>query len=83
MKQNDGVPPLWPQPKEGETITVISWSAKELAEFEELVDGVGSRSQLERISCRLDMNKFVAKHGKEKCDAMFAFILKRDGEVPS
>lgn len=52
----------------------ITWTEEELREFDSLVDGVSSRSNLERIAARIDMNKFVEQHGKEKCDAMFAFL---------
>lgn len=60
----------------------ITWTNDELKEFERLVDMVSSPNQLKRIEGRLAMPKFAEKHGTEKCDAMFAFILKRDGETP-
>jgi hypothetical protein len=50
------------------------WADEELAEFDSLIDMLSSRDQLERISGRLAMSKFVAQHGKEKCDAMFAYL---------
>jgi hypothetical protein len=39
--------------------------------FNALVDGCGSRNQLERIKARLNLNKFVMEHGKEACDEAF------------
>lgn len=52
----------------------ITWKPEELAEFDRLLDMTASRNQMERISGRLDMAKFVEKHGKEKCDAMFVHL---------
>lgn len=52
----------------------IEWTDEELREFDKLVDGVSSRNQLTRISAGLDMHRFVAEHGAEKCDAMFAHL---------
>ncbi len=49
--------------------TAPTWTAEELREFDEILDMTSSRHQLTRITARLDMNKFVAAHGKEKCDA--------------
>lgn len=56
----------------------VTWTDEELREFDMLVDMVSSRNQLERISGRLAMLKFVDEHGKEKCDAMFAYLNTRD-----
>lgn len=58
----------------------ITWTQKELQEFDRLVDMVSSRNNLHRIEGRIDMNKFVQLHGKEKCDAMFE-ELEGDGEA--
>lgn len=52
----------------------ITWTASEITEFDSLVDDVSSASQLARISARMRMREFVDKHGKEKCDAMFAHL---------
>lgn len=54
-----------------------TWTPEELFEFDALIDMVDSHDQLERISGRIRMNGFVAKHGKEKCDAMFAYLTKK------
>ena len=40
---------------------------KEYQEFRKLYDMSGG-GQMDRIISRLDMHKFVKKHGKEKCD---------------
>lgn len=53
------------------------WTKEELKEFDTLIDDVSSRDQMRRISGRIEMNKFVEKHGKEKCDAMFAHLEKK------
>lgn len=58
----------------------ITWTDAELVEFDDLVDAVSSRHQVERISGRLDMKKFIEKHGQEKCDAMWTHLQKRDGK---
>lgn len=50
----------------------LKWTKAEIAEFDKLVDGVSSLNQVKRIEARLDMSDFVTKHGKEKCEAMFA-----------
>ena len=52
----------------------IQWTDEELQEFDRLVNEVSSIRQLERINARLNMPKFIEKHGKEKCDAMFAHL---------
>ncbi|MEX6780476.1 hypothetical protein [Pseudomonas aeruginosa] len=61
------------------------WTKAEIVEFDELVDGVSSLHQLERIDCRLRLSKFVKAHGQEKCDAMFAHLesggAKEDGPL--
>jgi hypothetical protein len=52
----------------------ITWTAEELAEFDRLVEMASSQRQMERLHARLNMPKFIAKHGKEKCDAMWAHL---------
>lgn len=56
------------------------WTEDELNEFDELTEMASSRNQLERISGRLGLNKFVLAHGKEKCNAMFAHLTAKDKE---
>ena len=50
------------------------WSKQEITEFDELVEAASSSNQMERLRSRFDMPKFIDKHGKEKCDAMFAHL---------
>lgn len=57
------------------------YTAKEFREFDRLTEDMSSRVQMARISARLAMTKFVAKHGKEKCDAMWAEIQRRDAKA--
>jgi hypothetical protein len=51
-----------------------TWTPEELKEFDELVDLNSSPHQMERISGRLKLRDFVAKHGSEKCDAMWEYL---------
>ena len=53
----------------------------ELKEFRDLVEAAESRNQLERIRSRMDMPKFIANAGKEKCDAMFEVLKAEFGDV--
>jgi hypothetical protein len=53
----------------------------ELKEFRDLVEAAESRSQLLRIRSRMDMPKFIARVGKEKCDAMFQVLKAELGDV--
>lgn len=55
-------------------MTAQTWTEEELQEFDKLVDGVSSYNQLTRITSRIHMGKFIVDHGKEKCDAMFAYL---------
>jgi hypothetical protein len=50
----------------------------ELRRFDTLTLATGSCSQVTRISARLKLRAFIEEHGKEKCDAMFAEIMKRE-----
>ena len=56
-------------------MTVPTWTKEELAEFDSLINAVSSSDQMERIIARLDMPKFIEKHGKARCDAMYAHLL--------
>jgi hypothetical protein len=58
----------------------ITWTEEEFREFEELVDSGSSRSQLERIHSRIHMPAFIEKHGREKCDAMFAVLTEGEAK---
>ncbi len=54
------------------------WTASELKEFTKLVDLSGSRIQMDRIRSRVEMPAFIKRHGKEKCDAMWAHINAKE-----
>lgn len=54
----------------------IKYTDRDLNEFRWLVELCESIRQMDRIKGRLDMRKFVEKHGKEKCDAMFEVLKK-------
>ena len=56
----------------------VTYTKEELDEFDMLTSANSSPHQVERIMARLDLRKFVAEHGKDKCDAMFAEIQARD-----
>lgn len=56
-------------------MSAITWTAEELAEFDRLVDMVSSSDQMTRLCARMvEIPAFIAKHGKEKCDAMWAHL---------
>lgn len=57
------------------------YSAKELKQFDKLTNDMSSLDQLKRINARLRVNSFIAEHGKDKCDAMFAELTKRDRDA--
>lgn len=57
----------------------IKYTEEEFKEFDRITMSQSSLSNLERIMARLDLSKFVEKHGREKCDAMWEVIKKRDG----
>lgn len=49
-----------------------------LQKFDRLTNRLSSQNQLERIEARCDIKEFIAEHGKEVCDEMFAVLQKRD-----
>lgn len=59
-------------------VKTLSWTAAEFNEFRRLVDGTGAPGfdNHKRVVARLDLNTFVAKHGKEKCDLMYADLCR-------
>lgn len=57
-----------------------TWTKDEMEEFTELVDMASSQHQMSRLHSRFEMPKFIEKHGKPKCDAMFAELTKDDGK---
>ena len=54
----------------------ITWTEEELTEFDRLTWKVCSPVQVDRIMGRLEMSKFVKKHGRPKCDAMFKHLTE-------
>lgn len=52
----------------------IEYTKEELSEFDKLVSMTESRNQVTRINGRFGLTKFIADHGKEKCDAMWLEI---------
>lgn len=57
----------------------VKFTDEELAEFDEFTQDLSSINQMVRISARTTGHqKIVEKFGKEKCDAMFAELLRRD-----
>jgi hypothetical protein len=54
------------------------WTSAEYRKFKQLVDLAGSLRQMDRITARLEMPKFIERVGKEKCDLMFAFMCRND-----
>lgn len=58
--------------------TKPTFTAEELSEFDRASWRASSPDQVNRISGRMELRKLVARHGKEKCDAMFAFLTKKD-----
>lgn len=57
-----------------------TYTAEELREFDLLTSEQSSQHQLVRIKARMAVKAFIAEHGREKCDAMFAELQKRDRE---
>lgn len=57
----------------------ITYTKDELDEFDLLTAKLSSQNQMDRIEARLDCRQFLGRHGREKCDAMFAELTARDG----
>ena len=60
---------------------MTDYTKEELNEFRALVEAGESRVQMDRIRNRLEMPKFVARMGKEKCDAMFKVLTAEHKEA--
>ncbi|RWN33413.1 hypothetical protein [Mesorhizobium sp.] len=56
------------------------WTAEEIEEFDNLTLQLSSQRQMERISARLAIKAFEAKHGTAKCQAMFDVLKARDAK---
>lgn len=54
----------------------VTWTKKELAEFDRLTLMSSSPVQMERVTARIWLPKFIEEHGKAKCDAMFKELTK-------
>jgi hypothetical protein len=52
------------------------YTKADLDEFRELVELGESKLQLDRITSRLEMPRFIKKHGEQKCNAMFEVLKK-------
>ena len=57
----------------------MDYTKQELNEFRSLIEKTESRDQLTRIEGRLDLQTFICRVGKEKCDAMFEVIKLEAG----
>jgi hypothetical protein len=55
-----------------------TFTKAELRKFDRLTMATCNHDQMTRISARLDLDNFIKEHGKEKCDAMYAKIMKRE-----
>ena len=57
----------------------VSYTPKLLKQFDRLTRQLESRNQLMRLDARLiKIPEFIAKHGREVCDEMFAELQRRD-----
>ncbi|HLL28561.1 MAG TPA: hypothetical protein VKT73_13035 [Xanthobacteraceae bacterium] len=54
------------------------YTKKQLDEFDYLTWMASSSDQMDRIRARLEMPRFIEKHGKEKCELMFAELKRQD-----
>lgn len=59
-------------------MTEITYTEADLLEFDHASMDSSSRDQVRRIDGRLKISALVRQHGAEKCDAMFAEILRRE-----
>lgn len=54
----------------------VTYTKAELDEFRKLVQAAESLRQMDRIHARFEQPKFIARVGKEKCDAMYEVLKK-------
>ena len=52
------------------------YTTAELNQFRRLVRMAESPNQINRIAARVQQPEFIERHGKSKCDAMYAVLLK-------
>jgi hypothetical protein len=57
-----------------------TFSDKDLRMFDRLTLRLSSPFGHVRINARFDLTNFIDQHGREKCDAMFAVLRKRDAK---
>ena len=57
-------------------MTKHPWTKEVYAEFDKLTRKESSGRQMDRIESRIKLPLFIAEHGKELCDAMFAHLMK-------
>lgn len=58
----------------------VPYTQAELRAFDLLTLKLSSSNQMHRIEGRMRIKDFIAEHGKEKCDAMFEALKKRDAK---
>ncbi len=56
----------------------IAWTKAEMAQFDRITWALSSRAQMQRLDGQFRIKAFIEKHGREKCDAMFAALKERD-----
>lgn len=59
------------------TSEIPEWTQDEFDEFDRLTRMLSSLRQMDRITARIDIRNFEAKHGKAKCQAMFDAIRQQ------
>jgi len=64
-------------------MTDKSYTDAELRRFNLITLKLSSRTQLHRIEARMEIRRFIEEHGKEKCDAMFEVLKRRDRKSAS
>lgn len=63
---------------EQSSVTVKPYTDAELKRFDRLTQKLTSRNPPTRIEAGATLIKLIAKHGREKCAAMFAVLKQRD-----
>lgn len=56
------------------------YSRRTFNEFDRLTALCDSPRQMDRIEGRLALRHFIAKHGRDVCDAMYEELKKKDQE---
>lgn len=55
-----------------------SFTAAEMRLFDDLTAKACSQSQIDRITARMGLTRFLKQHGREKCDHMLAVVKAKD-----